>query len=216
MNRAASIAGNALFAMATAGLGLAILSLTVLPPVLHYQTYVVLSGSMEPTIHVGSVVVATAAAPDSLKIGDVVTYVRPGDQENVTHRIVGIKGTAGSRTFVTKGDASGAPDQGEIRYDRLAGKVQLTIPLVGYFFKFIGSPSMRFLFIVVPGLLLLGSWLYEVWKPEPKPKAPDTETPKGMAPPPMKPSSSKPTSSNSVTKNLDLGLSDAATVPLRR
>ena len=168
--RLLKFAGNALFALLTAGIGIVILGLTVLPNVLRYQTYVVLSGSMEPTIHTGAVVVAEAVNPNSLKVGDVITFLRDGDQENVTHRIVSIKGSAQGRTFVTRGDANGTDDPGEIKFDHLAGKVTMSIPYLGYFFKFIGSPNMRILFIVVPGLLLLGSWLWDLWKPAKKPE----------------------------------------------
>src|SRR5438552_926834 len=176
--------GNVVFMLLTLAMGATILALTVLPPLLRYQTYVVLSGSMEPTIHTGSVIVATAADPAALQVGDIVTFVRPGDEENVTHRIIEIKGSPQGRSFVTKGDASGAPDVTEIRFDRLAGKVQLTIPYLGYFFKFIGSQQMRFLFIVVPGILLLATWLWEIWRPQPKSRPADEEMIKSMAPAP--------------------------------
>jgi signal peptidase I len=205
-------AGNAFFALVALAIGGLILALTILPPVLGYQTYVVLSGSMEPTIHTGAVIVATAVDPNALEIGDIVTFLRPGDQESVTHRIVGIKGTAQGKTFVTRGDANGVEDQGEIRYDRLAGKVTFSIPYLGYFFKFIGSPSMRLLFIVVPGMLLLGSWLWEVWRPEPKSKQPDEQVPAGLSPA-LSAGPARP-----LTQH-ELGLgsaADAAAIPIRR
>ena len=206
-----SVLGNAIFGLAALVIGVTILGLTVLPPVLRYQTYVVLSGSMEPAIHVGSVIIATAADPDTLRVGDIVTYVRPGDQENITHRIVQIKGNAQGRTFVTQGDANGAPDPGEVRFDRLAGRVQTSIPYLGYVFGFIGSQQMRFLFIVVPGILLLGSWLWDVWKPEPKDRPQSEEELAGRAPAPVSPPAAK------TANDLGLGVSaDAAAVPLRR
>src|SRR5579884_1948921 len=159
--------GNVFFSLFLAAVAAVVLGMTVLPPILRYQTYVVLSGSMEPTIHVGSVVVATATNPDDLKIGDIITYSRAGEQETVTHRIVQIKGSAQGKVFTTQGDANGSPDLGDIRFDRLAGKVQLSIPYLGYAFSFMGSPTMRLLLIVVPGVLLLGSWLWEIWRPDP-------------------------------------------------
>lgn len=210
MTRAFSIAGNILFGVFALVLAATVLGLTILPPVLHYQTYVVLSGSMEPAIHTGSVIVATAAAPESLHVGDVITFIRPGDQENITHRIIDVKDGAQGPTFVTKGDASGAPDQGEVHYDHLAGKVRVSVPLLGYAFKFIGSPSMRFLFIVVPGILLLGSWLWEVWRPETKSSIAGVELSASMSPGGSKPQKGGP-------QNLDMGIpADAAAVPLRQ
>ncbi|HUZ76139.1 MAG TPA: signal peptidase I [Chloroflexota bacterium] len=209
--RPLALLGNALFALGALAIGGIILGLTVLPPVLHYQTYVVLSGSMEPAIRTGSVIVATAVNPDALEIGDVITYIRPGDQENITHRIVAMKGTAQGKTFVTKGDANGVEDPGEVRFDRLAGKVTMTIPYLGYVFKFIGSPQMRLLFIVVPGILLLGSWLWEIWRPEPKPQPPAEEMPARLAP------SASTVASKKEQPKVDMGVAaDATAVPLRR
>lgn len=193
-------------------IGGGVLALTVLPPVLRYQTYVVLSGSMEPAIHTGSVIVATAVDPAALQVGDVITFLAANQQENITHRIAGIHGDAqGHLSFITKGDANGVQDQDEIRFDHLAGKVTLTIPYLGYFFKFIGSSSMRLLFIVLPGLLLLGSWLWEIWRPEPKPTLPAEELPAGFAP------VSSPTLAMADRHSTDTRISaDAAAVPLRQ
>jgi len=210
VTRTLSFLGNLVFAAVVLAIGACILGLTILPPLMHYQTYVVLSGSMEPAIRTGSVVVATASPPEALKVGDIITFIRPGDQENITHRIVAVNSTAQGPSFVTKGDANSAADDGAVRYDRLAGKVRLTVPFIGYFFKFIGSPNMRFLMIVVPGILLLGSWLWEVWRPEPKPKAPGEQLSASMTPGPSKP----PTVNQ---QNLELGVpADAAAVPLRQ
>ena len=211
--RVLGIVGNALFALGAVVIGGGILALTVLPPVLRYQTYVVLSGSMEPTIHTGSVVVASAVDPSALQVGDIITFLSPSQQENITHRIVAIHAGANGQgpSFITKGDANGVNDQQEIRYDHLAGKVTLTIPYVGYGFKFLGSSDMRFLMIVVPGILLLGSWLWEVWRPESKPRPPAEEVPAGLAPGPSTggPEKEQP--------KLDMGVAvDAAAVPLRR
>src|SRR5688500_13738077 len=76
--------------------GLALLVLAIafgsilVPLLLGWQSLVVYSGSMEPTIPVGSIVVLQPVAPAQLQVGDVVTFARtaePGVQ--VTHRIVG-------------------------------------------------------------------------------------------------------------------------------
>ena len=75
-----------------AGAALAILSLTAGPRVLPYQTYFVLSGSMEPTIPVGSVIVLLPASAEELGNGDVITFGRPDHSETfVTLRIVGLE-----------------------------------------------------------------------------------------------------------------------------
>lgn len=212
MGRVFRVVANGLFGLIVALIAFIILALTVLPPVLRYQTYVVLSGSMEPTIHIGSVIVATAVDPNELRVGDIITYQRPTDKESVTHRIVQIKGSADGRAFVTQGDANGTPDLGDIRFDRLAGKVQMSVPYLGYIFNFIGSPTMRFLFIVVPGILLLGSWLWEIWRPDPHGKGADRELAGSMAPAPSEPAQMR---TSKARKSLGMA-ADAAAVPLRQ
>src|SRR5690349_6684253 len=101
--RLLTVAGNALFTLVVLAMAAVIVGLTILPTVMRYQAYVVLSGSMEPNIHTGSVVVSTAVDPSTLKVGDVITFIRPGDSESVTHRIIQIKGSTQGKSFVTKG-----------------------------------------------------------------------------------------------------------------
>jgi len=171
--RTLRITGSVLLGFLMSVVLLGVVALAILPPVMHYQTYVVMSGSMEPAIHTGSVVVAVAVPPDSLQVGDIITFSRAGDQESITHRIVTIKGTASEWAFVTKGDANGAEDPGETRFDRLAGKVVYVVPFLGYIFKFFGSSDMRWVMIVIPGLVLLGTWVVEIWRPKSNSRTPD-------------------------------------------
>jgi signal peptidase I len=204
--------GNVLFGLLGIAMVGLIAGLTILPQVLHYGTYVVLSGSMEPAIRTGSVIVAAATPQDQLKVGDVITYVRAGDQENVTHRIVDIKSTPDGLSFVTKGDANSAPDADEIRYTSTAGKVVATVPYAGYFFKAIGSPVARFIFIVVPGTLLVGMWLWEIWRPKTDVSRKETEVPPNMSPGPTP----EPASQTSAeTLSLREPAADVAGVQLR-
>src|SRR5579862_4663081 len=85
----ANVASFAVGAMAV----LSLLALTLLPNVLGYKTYVVLSGSMEPAIHTGSVLMALPVPPESLKVGDVIVYNRSDVNESVTHRIISVDQT---------------------------------------------------------------------------------------------------------------------------
>ena len=187
----------ALINIAVAGVGLAAVAvlagLTVLAPFFHYSTYVVLSGSMAPSIQVGSVVVVRATPPEELKIGDVITFVRAGDQENVTHRIVAIEDTVDGPSFTTRGDANNVADTAEIRYNAMAGKVAASLPFVGYVLKWVSSPAARLLLIVVPGVLLAGIWLWEIWQPAlDRWSRSRTEATRPEASPPARPSAQSP------------------------
>src|SRR5207342_3785922 len=114
----------------------------VLPTLLGYELYVIVSGSMEPTIPVGAVVYDEVVPVDDLEPGDVITFVPPpeyGIDDPVTHRIIKISiagentSHPGARLFQTKGDANNDPDAWEMV---LNGPEQARyvrhIPYVGY------------------------------------------------------------------------------------
>src|SRR5690242_13530711 len=100
LRQAANVIAVAMTLAALASL----LGVTLLPNLLGYKTYVVLSGSMEPAIHTGSVLVALPVPPDSLKVNDVIVYNRSDVSERVTHRIVQINRDGDKPAFITKGD----------------------------------------------------------------------------------------------------------------
>src|SRR5436190_18121667 len=68
---------------------LALALLMLLPTVLGFHRYVLVSGSMEPTIPTGSVVYDKDIPVGDLKVGDVFTFVPPAEYDitsPVTHR----------------------------------------------------------------------------------------------------------------------------------
>ncbi len=74
--------------------------------------------------------------PETLQVGDVVTYRLEGETM-VTHRVVEIDPDA--QTLVTQGDANADPD-GEITFDRIVGKMDFSIPYLGYISMNIRTP----------------------------------------------------------------------------
>lgn len=125
------------------------------------QSYVVLTGSMEPAISPGDAVVVDAVDPATIAAGDVITYQRSAANDiPTTHRVLDVVNGDAGLAFVTKGDANEDADAGVVTADRLVGKVVLTIPFIGYVVQFVNSPVGFVALVVVPfGLLLLT----EVW-----------------------------------------------------
>lgn len=108
---------------------------TVLVPRLGGATpYVVLTGSMEPSLPPGSVVVMRPVSMDSLAVGDVITYqVRSGDPTVVTHRIVSVgRDGEGNVVLRTQGDANDRPDSDPVREVQLKGRLWYHVPWVGH------------------------------------------------------------------------------------
>lgn len=99
----------------------------VVPRLMGYQVYNVVSGSMEPAIPVGSVIYVAAAAPEDIQERDVIAFRSGGSI--VTHRVVVNRIVEGE--FVTKGDANAAEDMNTVPYANLIGRVERHFPVIG-------------------------------------------------------------------------------------
>lgn len=105
-------------------------SLLVLPGMIGFHMYHVLSGSMEPAIPVGSLLYVQGGAPKDVKEDDIIAfYGAHEDSGIITHRVV--KNNVVSGTFITKGDANEKEDPEPVFYDAFIGKAVLTIPYMG-------------------------------------------------------------------------------------
>ena len=131
---------------------------------LGYSSYVIYSGSMEPTVKVGSLLVTRPADVEDLRVGDVITYRSPGNHTTLTHRIVSIRQEDGERVFQTKGDASLEPDPREIILRGQVSRMAFDIPYLGYVVDFAKSIQGVVLLLLVPaaGLLLMQG--LKAWK----------------------------------------------------
>lgn len=88
------------------------------------NTYVVLSGSMEPTYHTGSLLYVKSVDPQDLRVGDPITFMLNEDTV-ATHRIIEIlpdEEDSSVLRFRTQGDANDAPDGTPVHYKNVIGK----------------------------------------------------------------------------------------------
>ena len=107
------------------------LPLTV-PRLMGYEVYAIVSGSMEPAIPTGSLVYAKAAEPAELASGDVIVFYGGfGSETVITHRVV--ENDTEKRELTTKGDANAGNDVEPIPYAHVLGKVERSVPMLGYF-----------------------------------------------------------------------------------
>ena len=107
-----------------------------LPRVLGYESYMVVSGSMEPTIPVGSIIYVEPMAPEQIPSGEIIAF-RDGETV-VTHRVVENRFVVGE--FVTKGDANAGEDMDTVDYYDVIGLVVEHYPYVGRFLSIYASP----------------------------------------------------------------------------
>lgn len=120
------------------------------------QTFVVLSGSMEPHYHVGSVIYVKDVPPDSLQVGDDISFLL--NQKTVaTHRIVEVLPDEDDPAvfyFRTKGTNNDVVDANLVHSKNVLGKVVGTIPLLGYLFDFVQHPPGTYITLAIAALMV--------------------------------------------------------------
>jgi signal peptidase len=146
---------SALKKWAAVGLTLAVIALVVpfvifaVPQVIGAdESFVVLSGSMEPTLSPGDVVVVDATAP--IRENDVITYLTAGTGVPTTHRVVSVL----PEGYETKGDANENVDAAVVPQASVLGRVVLVVPLLGHVLLWTNS-GVGFLALVIVPLTLL-------------------------------------------------------------
>lgn len=123
----------------------------IIPVVMGFKPYAVVSGSMEPKYHVGSIVFAKKMKPTDIKEGDCITF-RLGDT-TATHRVADIDPE--KMLFVTKGDANKIEDD-PIPFSSLIGRTSdFTIPLLGYVAVFLKTMWGKITVIAIITVLVI-------------------------------------------------------------
>lgn len=100
-----------------------------IPDFLGYKTFVIVSGSMEPTIMTEDAILVKEVAQDKIKIGDIISFSQ--GETIVTHRIVEIIEENGKTKYKTKGDNNHIEDKEKIAYEQIEGKYQFKINQFG-------------------------------------------------------------------------------------
>lgn len=118
-----------------------------------FQSFIVKSGSMEPSIPTGSVIFTGSVSDYStLSKGDVITF--EDGKKFTTHRIYTIENHSSSLWFVTKGDANQNLDSRPVKQEEIVGKVILVIPYLGLLLEKLGSDVGIAFLIITPGLII--------------------------------------------------------------
>ncbi len=134
-----------------------------------FNAYVVLSGSMLPTIEVKDVVVTKKIAEEKLEIGDIITFVSPDDRFggiSVTHRIIEklYDEDQGIYTYRTQGDNNNIADSVPVPNANILGKVILKIPKLGFIQDILASKGGMIIFVLIPCLAILSYDIMKMFK----------------------------------------------------
>ncbi len=111
------------------------------------MSFVVRTGSMQPTLPVGSLVITQRA--QAYNIGDIITFKR--HTVLVTHRIV----RQMDKRFITQGDANNVVDSEPVALQDIVGKVRISLPFAGKILLFIKTPLGFMVAILAPALLII-------------------------------------------------------------
>lgn len=94
------------------------------------KPFVILSGSMRPTINEGDLVIIEKVKIENIKAGDIIQYKTK--DYSVVHRVVKILKDNQEILLITKGDNNLKNDSKPINKKDLLGRVKWRIPFIGY------------------------------------------------------------------------------------
>jgi len=120
------------------------------PDFLGYKNYIIVSGSMEPTIHVGDAIFVKEIKQNEIKENDIISF-KDGDSIT-THRIIEIEENNGIVRYTTKGDNNNSPDKEKILYSQIEGVYQFKINSFGIVIKILKS---KLTLIIIVAILIL-------------------------------------------------------------
>jgi signal peptidase I len=153
--------------------------LMLVPSLLGYERYVIISGSMEPAIGTGSVVYDKVVPVEELAVGDVITFAPPSEYnvtEPVTHRIheisrapqgttVNGKQAGGVVQYRTKGDANPDVDPWTIVLDKPEqARVERHVEKLGYVYIALSNRWVQLLVIGLPAAVIFVGLCIALWR----------------------------------------------------
>lgn len=104
-----------------------------IPDFFGYKTFVIVSGSMEPTIMTQDGILVKEVPQDEIAIRDIITFSQ--GENIITHRVIGIEKEDGMIKYRTKGDHNHAEDKKKVTYEQIEGKYQFKMKQLGVITK---------------------------------------------------------------------------------
>lgn len=128
----------------------------IAPMIFGIQPFMVVSGSMEPTIHTGALAYVNKKDVD-VDTGDVIAFTEgTSDKITVIHRVITNNNDG---TYTTKGDANTNEDFAPINKEQITGTVVFNIPKLGYVTNFLQSTQGIIVAVVLIVIALVSSFI---------------------------------------------------------
>ena len=146
--------------------GILLLAVVVFPQLVGASgSYVVLSGSMHPTIHAGDVVVSKHVEPSHIEAGDVIVFHRGSDSypDRTTHRVVNVVHRDDGLYFRDeRGRKRKSGRQSRRRRTSVVGRVWFHVPYIGHLLLFARTRTGLLSLVVLPCLLFIVTEAYSL------------------------------------------------------
>lgn len=111
------------------------------PDIMGIKPFIVLTGSMEPTIKAGDLVMVKEVEIQELKQGDIIAFRHTREDVVLIHRIVRIDTKDGETILKTKGDNNQTEDEFSVEYKNVEGIYIIRFNQLGTIAMFIRSPQ---------------------------------------------------------------------------
>ena len=121
------------------------------PDLFGKKSFIIVSGSMIPTINIGDVVILTEN--DNPNVYDIIGF-RDNSSTVIVHRVIDKKEIDEQIMFQTKGDNNNVADIDLVKREDIEGKYQTKIPYIGNILMFLYNNFIIVVVLVVVFLII--------------------------------------------------------------
>ena len=121
------------------------------PSFMGYKNFIVLTGSMAPTLNEGDIVIVKET--NNIEVNDIIAFKI--ENSIVTHRVKEIYQEDNKEYYITKGDANNGTDNELLNKEDIEGKYVFKIPFVGKIVLLFRKPIGIIILFIMLGLFLL-------------------------------------------------------------
>lgn len=127
-----------------------------IPDFFGYKSFIIISGSMEPTIMTGDAIFVKEVPESEIKVNDIISFKEKDGENITTHRIIEIKEEDGIKKYKTKGDNNNAEDKNLTTYNQIEGKYLFKINNFGT----ISNILQNKIFLIILSILIIFIYWY--------------------------------------------------------
>lgn len=124
------------------------------PDLFGKKAFIIVSGSMIPTIQIGDIVFVDAN--EQVETGDIIAFRR--NTSVIVHRVIKSIDLEENAMFQTKGDNNNAADLELVTTDKVEGVYQFKIPYIGKLLMFLYN-NLAMVIVIVVVILLIKNFL---------------------------------------------------------